>query len=299
MRLDPKALRLFLAVCREGTISGAARSEHLSQPSVSVAIGNLEHVLGTRLFDRHRQGIQLTPAGEALKRRAQAIDNLISTAQREVGLLQQDLLGPLVIGGTPGALATFIPQVLTPLMEKFPRFELRILERPDHELQELLRQYDIDLAVVTAGINESPADLEEQVVMSDTFAVIAGEQNTDIPDTVSLPELGEHSWVLPDAVGGFRRQVDALFVNAEAPTPANVIRCDSLLTTKSIVRNTRYITILPREVAMPELNTGALRAINIKEAGFQRHVGLVWLKERQFTGLAQAFIELAQQNNAE
>ena len=141
-------------------------------------------------------------------------------------------------------------------------------------------------------------DEAEQVVMSDTFAVIVGEQNTDIPDTVSLPELGEHSWVLPDAVGGFRRQVDALFINAEAPTPANVIRCDSLLTTKSIVRNTRYITILPREVAMPELTTGALRAINIKEAGFQRHVGLVWLKERQFTGLAQAFFELAQQNNA-
>ena len=106
MRIDPRTLRLFLAVCREGTISGAARAEHLSQPSVSVAINQLERVLATKLFERNRQGILLTPAWEALKIKAQAVDSLLISAQEEIKLLAEDIGGPLNIGGTPGALAS-------------------------------------------------------------------------------------------------------------------------------------------------------------------------------------------------
>lgn len=293
MRIDPRGLRLFLAVCREGTISGAARAQHLSQPSVSAAISQLERALDVKLFGRFRKGIQLTPAGEALQRRAQAIDNLMDTAVREVQLLESSVAGPLVIGGTPGALATLIPKVLDSFSQEFPHFELRILERPDFELQNMLRNYEIDLAVVTAGMKENPPDMKELAVMSDEFAIVAGHRNDHLPNEISLPDLENARWVLPDAVGGFRRQLDALFVSASAPLPRNVIRSDSLLTTKSIVRNSDYVTILPLEVGMPELASGELRAIRIREANFPRQVGLLWLKERQFSGLTQAFVEHA------
>ncbi|GAB1265285.1 LysR family transcriptional regulator [Aurantivibrio infirmus] len=293
MRIDPRGLRLFLAVCREGTISGGARAEHLSQPSVSVAISQLESALEAKLFDRFRQGIQLTPAGEALFKRAEAIENLMDTAHREVKLLGENITGPLVLGGTPGALATLVPQVINNFTKSFPRFELRILERPEPELHRLLRSYEIDIAVLTAGMKESPRDMKELAVMSDTFAIIAGRSNDHLPNEISLVDLEDAKWVLPDAVGGFRRQVDALFVSAKAPMPQDVIRCDSLLTTKSIVRHTEYITVLPKQVAMPELESGSLRAIRIREATFQRKVGLIWLKERNFSHLAQAFIEHA------
>lgn len=291
MRIDPRGLRLFLAVCREGTISGAARAEHLSQPSVSVAISQLESAFDTKLFDRFRQGIQLTPAGEVLYRRAEAIENLIDTARREVKLLGESISGPLVLGGTPGALATLVPRVADSFSRTFPRLELRILERPESDLHKLLRGYEIDLAVVTAGMKESPRDMKEMAVMSDPFFIIVGRQNDHLPNDISLPDLENARWVLPDAVGGFRRQVDALFVSAKAPMPYNVIRSDSLLTTKSIVSRTDYVTILPREVVKPEVSAGVLREIGIREATFQRKVGFLWLKERKFSHLVQAFVD--------
>lgn len=294
MKIDPRALRLFLAVCREGTISGAARAEHLSQPSVSVAISQLERTLSTKLFERFRQGIQLTPAGEALKLRAEAVENLLQAAKRETELLGMNASGPMVIGGTPGALSTLIPKVLNSFAAVHPSFELRIVERPEATLQNLLRTYEIDVAVVTAGMREHPTDFREIVLLSDPFALVVGKQNAKLPDTVALPDLDRARWVLPDAIGGFRLQIDALFINAGAPTPRNVIRSDSLLTTKAIVRNTDYVTILPREVVDPELSSGALRAINIREAKFQRKVGLLWLKERRFSNLTKAFIEHTQ-----
>ncbi len=294
MRIDPRGLRLFLAVCREGTISGAARAEHLSQPSVSVAINQLEHALKTKLFDRFRQGIQLTPTGEALRRRAEAIENLMDSAYREVQLVSENITGPLALGGTPGALATLVPKVLSSFSKTYPQFELRIQEHPETELYKQLRSYAIDIAVVTTGMKEKPSDMREETIMSDPFAIVVGKDNDRLPNEVSLPDLESFRWVLPDAVGGFRRQVDALFVSAKAPMPRNIIRSDSLLTTKSIVRHTNYITILPHEVVAPELASGDLRAIRIREATFQRKVGFLWLKERKFNSLVQAFIEHAQ-----
>ena len=57
MRLDPRMLRQFLAVCREGTISGAAKAEHVSQPSISMAMNQLERVLEVKLFQRSSKGM--------------------------------------------------------------------------------------------------------------------------------------------------------------------------------------------------------------------------------------------------
>ncbi|WP_317928464.1 LysR family transcriptional regulator [Halioxenophilus sp. WMMB6] len=297
MRIDPRGLRLFLAVCREGTISGAARAEHLSQPSVSVAINQLERALGAKLFDRQRQGIRLTLAGEALKLRATAIDNLMDAALREIQLLGQDISGPLVLGGTPGALATLVPTALSGFMASTPKSEIRILERPEPELHKLLRDYEIDLAVVTTGMKECPRDMKELTVLSDSFSIIVGRQNSHMPNEISLVDVEHARWVLPDAIGGFRRQVEALFISAEAPIPHNVIRSDSLLTTKSIVRQTDYITILPHEVVRPELEAGTLREVKIREISFQRQVGFIWLKERALSERIKAFIEQARQSN--
>ncbi len=293
MRVDPRAIQLFLVVCREGTISGAARAEHMSQPSVSVTISQLERALGVKLFDRSRHGIILTPAGEALQRRAQAMENLLINARSEVQLIGLNIAGPLTIGGTPGALATLIPRVVASLEKEFPKFEMRILERADAVIHELLRSYHLDLAISTAGVYECPEDLRELVLLTDPFSLLVGPANSHLPDEISLSELSDARWVLPDAIGGFRRQIDALFIGSQTSVPAHVIRSDSLLTTKAIVRNTEFVTILPNEVATVEISTGVLRALRIREAGFRRQVGIRWLAERKPSPLARTFMEHA------
>lgn len=293
MKTDPRALRLFLSVCREGTISGAARAQHLSQPSVSVAISQLERSLDAQLFTRHRQGIQLTAAGEALQRRAEAMEQLLDAAQQEVKLIDQQIAGPLVIGGTPGALVTLLPRMIPSFVQAYPRLQLRILERTEAELHDLLRNYHLDMAIGTVGMNTCPDDLQEQEILQDPFSLLAGRANAHLPDTLSLRELEGAHWVLPDALGGFRRQIDALFVSSQVTMPRNVIRSDSLLTMKAIVRETDYVTILPNAVAAAELAAGVIRAIRIEEADFQRRVGAIWLAERTPSPVTQAFLEYA------
>lgn len=289
--IDPRALRTFLAICREGTISGAARRLNISQPSVSVAIAQLEHSLGAKLFVRSRTGIELTHEGVALQQRAEAMDALLQDAENEVRLAKEGIRGPLRVGGTPGALVSLLPAAVHRLEDRFKAFALHVDERPDSDLIEMLRRNEIELAFVTTGLEEPPADIEEQSFASDPFTLIVGKQNDRLPSRMSLKDTEALRWVLPEARGGFRRQVDALFASAGVSIPRDVIRCDSLLTTKAIVRGSSRVTILPRGVVAAELSIGVLRAIRLKEATFDRRVGIRRLRAAKLSQLAEALLE--------
>lgn len=298
MTIDPRAMRSFLAVCRGGSISEAARRLQVTQPAVSATMAQLEQTLGTTLFTRARSGIQLTAAGAALRRRAEAMEAVLEQAEREVSLVKEEVAGPLVIGGTPGALSSLLPSAVERVKQRYPAFELQVLERSDAQLTELLRAGRIDFAIGTTGIEPLPEDLEEEAILRDPFAILVGKRNEHLPSRISLRAIDGLQWVLPHAGGAFRRQIDALFVASEARAPVNVIRCDSLLTTKAIVRKTDCVTILPREVAAAELSIGVLRAIEIEGSTFARAVGIRTARGRRLSPFSEAFVEAVRQLTA-
>lgn len=288
--IDPRLVRTFLAVCVEGSISGAARSLSISQPSVSVAIAQLERSLKTRLFARGRQGITLTEAGEALKRRAEMMEVLLVDAQRAVALAEAGIRGPLRIGGTPGALVSLVPAAIA-RMERSDHMALTVIERADAQLIDLLRRGEIEVAVVTTGIEAPPPDIDEWSIARDPFSLIAGRLHDGLGPSVSLADVADLGWVLPQAAGAFHRQIEALFLASETPVPADVIRCDSLLTSKAIVQQGRRVTVLPRGVVEPEVQSGLLRALPITGVPITRSIGIRTLRGRQLSGLGQDFFD--------
>ncbi|MBC2668830.1 LysR family transcriptional regulator [Novosphingobium piscinae] len=292
--IDPRALLTFHRVCEAGTISGAARALNLSQPSVSSAIAALEARLGVRLFERSRSGIVLTTEGEALRLRAEALFHLLRDAEAEVDSARTGIMGPLRVGGTPGALVSLLPRVLTALDEAGLALSLNVIERADAALNAMLLAGDIELAFVTTEIDEPAEGLIETTFSRDPFALIVGPAQDHLPERMALRDAIDLHWVLPEAQGAFRRQVDALFLASGLPSPRNVVRCDSLLTTKAIVRMGSRVTILPREVASAELSVGVLRAIVLDDAGMPRSIGVRRHGGRTLSALARRLLaELA------
>lgn len=289
--LDPRALITFANVCEAGTLSGAARQMNVSQPSISLTIGQLEKRLGVTLFERTASGVVLTTEGHALRGRADALKKLIADARRAVDLARNNMTGPLRIGGTPGALVTLLPHALARMEKSHPTFELTVLERTEAELTEMLRKGEIELALVTTQIEPPPAGISEFTVASDPFALVASAQNPFVLENASLPDLVDLPWILPHAGGGFRRQIDALFLANEIPTPANVLRCDSLLTTKAILSRTDRVTILPKRIVRPEVAMGELKAVDIADSTFTRHIGVRVAADSALSPLAESFVE--------
>ena len=288
--LDPRSLMTYLSVCRENSISGAARRLNISQPAVSVTISQLEKTLGVSLFSRSRTGITLTPEGKALMQKAESMEALLNSAEEEVALSKAGVSGPLNIGGTPGALVTLIPDAVERMEKDNQSFALRIVERSDEDLLELLRKGHIEIAVVTTSIGTLPNDIIEHSLMQDSLELIVGKQNKQLPDKISRKELKNLSWVLPKAAGAFQSKVDAVFTSLEMHIPLNAIRCDSLLTTKAIVREGHYVTILPREVVAGELASGEFRAIQLKGVNVKRSAGIRILAGHQLSEMANRLI---------
>lgn len=292
--IDPRALNVFLAVSRANSITGGARLLNISQPSVSNTISKLEALIGASLFKRSRAGLVLTAEGEVLLRRAEAIDGLLRDAEEEIRLIRDDMVGPLRVGGTPGALVSLLPDAVRRLETRIGRFSLHVIERSDAELIEMLRRGEIELAFVTTGIDEPAEGVEEITLSQDPFALVVGRRNDHLPATVSLESVAGKQWVLPEARGAFRRQIDALFLGANVAVPGDAIRCDSLLATKAIVRGGTRMTILPMKVISAELSIGVLRSIAIKEAVFPRNIGVRRLIGGRPSRLAQDLLAVLQ-----
>ncbi|UAK22865.1 LysR family transcriptional regulator [Sphingomonas nostoxanthinifaciens] len=288
MTMDPRLLRIFLAVCQDGSISAAARRLSVAQPSVSVAVAQLERSVGGELLVRGRKGVTLTPAGEALMRRAEMMEALLRDADEAVRLARMGLAGPLRVGGTPGALVSLVPAAIA-RMRPDERMSLHVIERSDAQLIDLLRRGEIEIALVTTGVQSPPDDIEETSLARDPFALIVGRVHTELGPSVSLAALERFTWVLPRVAGAFHRQIEALFLAAETPMPLDVIRCDSLLTSKEIVRRSARVTVLPRGVVAPELAMGVLRAIPIADVELNRSIGMRTLRGRPLSDLAQRF----------
>lgn len=247
--------------------------------------------MGAKVFERGRGGITLTDAGKALRRHSAALDALIEGAVEDVRRVRDGRGGSLRIGGTPGALMTLIPQMSDPLKAQFGPHSLHIFERTDEALLDMLRTQHIDFACVTTEIEAAPDDIAEITVASDDFVLVVGPEFNHLPDKMSLADARDLEWILPEAVGAFRRQLDSIFLSAQIPTPASVIRCDSLLTTKALVRYSAKVTILPSTVVESDVGMGNLRAISIEEAQFRRNVGVRFLRASYHAPMIASFLE--------
>lgn len=148
-------LRYMVAVAKTGNFSRAAEQCHVAQPSLSQQIQKLESELNQRLFLRLKQGVKLTPAGEAFLPRAARILAEVDAAQREASDECALTRGSISIGALPTIAPYLLPMVIAKFTRKFPGVQVVVQEDTTARLLKLAMNCDIDLAVVSLPITET------------------------------------------------------------------------------------------------------------------------------------------------
>lgn len=126
--MELRVLRYYLTVAREENITRAADILHITQPTLSRQMAELEEELDTRLFERTNRRIVLTEAGMLLRRRAEELVSLADKVQQEFQSGDDELTGLISIGsGVSAAVSESLPKLLQDYTQKFPQvqFELR------------------------------------------------------------------------------------------------------------------------------------------------------------------------------
>lgn len=143
--LDP--LRHFLLIAEHGTFTSAARRAHLSQPALTASVRRLEAVLDAKLFDRGRNGAELTLAGRTLMPHARAAVTAVDEGLRAVGRLVALEAGEVRIGGGATACTYLLPPVLSVFRKRHPGVTIVLRELPEDLAIEAFDRGELDLVV--------------------------------------------------------------------------------------------------------------------------------------------------------
>jgi len=299
-RLKLRDLRLLLSVTDFGSMAKAAAHLNLTQSGVSKAIADMEHTLGVRLFDRTPRGVEPTLYGRALRKWGNAVFDDLRQGIKEIEYLADPTTGKLQIGCSEAMTAGFMSAVIDRLTRQYPRLILRVTHDEPLRLQDLhLRERKIELAGEPLQNSLAEEDMEADRLFKEPALVVAGMQNKWAHRRkIELAELIDEPWCLPppESLSGSHLQRAFRAKGLDYPPRSSVVALSTQLHA-SLVATGRYIGILPGAMLWFCGKRLSLKVLPV-ELPIQprlRSVGIVTLKNRTLSPVAQLFIDCARE----
>ena len=151
--MELRVLKYFLAVAREENITKAAALLHLTQPTLSRQLMQLEEELRVQLFRRSRYHIELTEYGMLLRRRAQELVDLAEKTTREFTMRETELMGEIAIGAGETRSMSFLSRAMVSFRERYPKVTFRIFSATADDVKERLDTGLLDMGLLTEPVD--------------------------------------------------------------------------------------------------------------------------------------------------
>jgi len=271
-----RQLQYIVAVADASSFRRAAEQCHVSQPSLSAQIAQIENVLGVRLFERDRRRVLLTAAGRDIVQRARETLVTVSDLSEAARRFVDPFSGTLRIGVIPTVSPYLLPGITPRLRAKFSRLRVSWVEEKTESLLHALDAGTLDAALLALG--DKMGDLEHEILAKDEFVLAAPPDHRLAQQTApaSGRYLRNESVLLLDDGHCFRDQ--ALAVCAKAGAKELEFRATSLTTLVQMVAGGTGITLLPALCVPTEVKRANLRIRKFVRPVPARTLALVWRK---------------------
>jgi LysR family hydrogen peroxide-inducible transcriptional activator len=285
--LSLRQLEYLVAVADTLGFHRAAERCHVSQPTLSAQVQQVEDVLGVRIFERDRRGVRVTRAGEEIVARARRVLSDVAEVIAAAARARDPLTGTFRIGVIPTIAPYLLPDVTPALHARFP--ELRLVfreEKTDTVMRELREgKLDANLVALEADLGEH----EAAVVANDPFVVaLPRGHRLAKKKRVELGDLDDETVLLLDDGHCFRSQ--ALELCARAGAREAELRATSLSTLVQMVSTAFGVTLLPQLSVAVENRRAQLEVRPFVPPPPTRTLALVW---RPTSPFADAFRSVA------
>jgi LysR family transcriptional regulator, nitrogen assimilation regulatory protein len=287
--MDLRQLRFLVSTIESGSISQAARGLHITQPSLSQRLKDLEAELGVALLDRTPTGVRPTDAGNMIADRSRVILRLVDNIAIEARALTQEPIGDVFIGlPTTMALHLTLPLVKA-VRDQFPKVSLRVSEGMSGHIQEWVVSGRIDLAIL---YTEDAIDgLKIEKINDEDLCLISRHDSVETKTDVPFADLWKYPLVLPGPDHGLRRSIEK--VRLTTKTMLNIaVEIDSLPHLKRLAIEGELHTILPQAACQEEVSLGQLTARRIVEPNLRRPIALARPTNRPCSLATQSINEL-------
>lgn len=280
---DLRQLEYFCAVARAGSFTKAAEDLGITQPSLSEQIARLEHGLGAALFERLNRRIELTPLGEAILGKAQALIEDAAALPDHCERAREGIRGPLRVGAIPTILPYFLAPLLKGFTDRYPDVELHVREGTTAELLELVLDGMIDLALLSLPV-EGAGLVMKELFRDPLYLAVAEDHPLASQKKVQLRRLSEERLLILKDGHCLRDETLSVCDRARARFTGQ-FEADQFITIFELIRAGFGVSIVP-EMAR-KLSQGC-RLIEI-EPKASRRVGYVRLERRYLSKALEAF----------
>lgn len=291
-RLRLRDLHILLAAVQNGSMAKAATALSMSQPAVSKAIAEMEHLLGVRVLERSARGVEPTRYGLALVRRAHAVFNELSQTVKEIEFLADPTVGELRIGTTDPFAASIVAPVVDELSREHPRVGFHIVTGDLSTLLLEVSARNIEFAISRLFDHVPVTDVNVEVLFHDAYVVVGAAHNPWVRRRgFSLADLLGEAWVVPpyDTLQG--RQNIAAFQASGVEPPHPTVSTLSLNLRNTLLATGRFLTILPSFTLRLAGKDSLLRALPIELPKTRRPIGVVRQRNRSPSPLGELFLE--------
>lgn len=287
--LTLKQLRYLVALDEAKHYRRAAELCHISQPSLSAQIQNVEEVLGVQLVERSRSGVSLTPVGREVVSRARAVLTDVQGIVDFTAGAQRGLVGTIRLGAKPTLGPYLLPHVVEKLHRQYPDLSLYIREGGPRELEHELGSGVHDLILAQLPVVGSEL-VTQRLFREPLYLAVAADHPLAERETVESEDLKglqvlslSPHYHLHDQIGALCREFGA--------TPLRDYEGTSLDALRQMVGMGMGVTFLPALYVDSEVpRRGDVVVKTLKGRSITRSVGLVW---RKSAGRASAYRQIA------
>lgn len=293
--MELRVLRYFLAVAREGSMTGASRTLHVTQPTLSRQLQDLEDELGRQLFIRGSHSLTLTAEGMLLRKRAEEILEMVHKTESEFSSMGETIAGDIYIGGGETEAMRQIARLTREIRRDYPEVRFHIFSGNAEDVTERL-----DKGILDFGLLIQPVDIlkYDSINLPDkvTWGVVmrkdsplAKKQVVTQQDLLDLPLICSRQVVQRL---GQRNEYSDWF--AETGERLNIVATYNLIYNAALMveEGVGYAIALNRLVNTTSHSRLCFRPL---KPGVKSGMNLVWKKYQVFSSAAELFLERARE----
>ena len=291
--MEIRVLRYFLAIAREETITGAANYLHMTQPTLSRQIRDLEEELGQKLLVRGSHKVKLTPEGMLFRKRAEEIISMVDKTEAEFTSMEQTISGDIYIGGGETDAVRLIAKIIKDIQNAYPGIHYHLYSGNAEDVTERL-----DKGLLDFGILIEPADFSKydsvKIPAKDVWGVImrkdsplARKASIQKEDLRNIPLICSRQVMQHGRSGEFAEWFGKDFESANVVTTFNLFYNAAIMVDAGI----GYAVSIDKLANTTESSSLCFRPL---EPQLESGLVIVWKKYQIFSSAASLFLERLQ-----
>jgi DNA-binding transcriptional LysR family regulator len=288
--LNVQQLRVFVEVCGRGTLQEAAEKLGLKQPTVSFHLRKLEEELGVKLFHKPARSLFPTDNAADLLPYARRIVALMEEVESMMEERRERGEGKLKLGASYTPATYFLPPYMAEFGSLHPRVRIQLTVKKADSLLQMLRNYEIDAAVVSLPSDHLEGLVMEKLMEDELKLLLSPSHPLAQRTELAAADLQPQTFLLHEA-GSTSRKLTDEWAAAMGLRWDAFMELGAIETIKEAVKCNIGIGVLPKRSVIREAASGELVMRDLPRHANRRHICLVYRREEQISKQVRAFIE--------